>query len=354
MASVGSRTVNEIIQDLAIGHNVSVERLKSSEVKRLLDVLADADAVILQELDARMGRLSTAEAQLLGFGQYSSERLKALRAALDQIASEAYEILYGALTATMGAAGKAEIAYQAGAITSLGVNVEWVRPSNTLVKTLVRARPFDGLLLKEHVKRYSEGKQLRALAAIRTAILTGQPTREAVKSVERVFDNSKLGAERITRTSIAHAMNASAQASFEANSDIIRGVAWDATLDSRVCPRCLPLDGRVFPLNGGLRPPLHILCRCFVRPVLKYRLSLPDGMRATMDGAIPASTTAGAWLKTKSRGVQDDILGPTRAALFRKGKYKLDDFIDKSGRLFTLDDLYKRDAQAFGDLGLKV
>ena len=46
---------------------------------------------------------------------------------------------------------------------------------------------------------------------------------------------------------------------------------------------------------------------------------------------------AGSWLKGQSTAVQDDALGPGRAALFRDGM-SIDRFV-KDGRTLTLDEL---------------
>lgn len=46
------------------------------------------------------------------------------------------------------------------------------------------------------------------------------------------------------------------------------------------------------------------------------------------------------WLRRQSVTSQDDILGPTRAAMFRAGKLTPRDLLDaSSGRPLTLDEL---------------
>ena len=50
------------------------------------------------------------------------------------------------------------------------------------------------------------------------------------------------------------------QAVAEANGDIVAGVRMVATLDSRTSSVCRSLDGRVFPVDSGPRPPVPINC----------------------------------------------------------------------------------------------
>jgi hypothetical protein len=45
--------------------------------------------------------------------------------------------------------------------------------------------------------------------------------------------------------------------------------------------------------------------------------------------------------------VQDDVLGVTKGALFRRGGLKIRDFINNAGKEYTLDELRKVEAGAF-------
>jgi SPP1 gp7 family putative phage head morphogenesis protein len=83
----------------------------------------------------------------------------------------------------------------------------------------------------------------------------------------------------MARSEIIRASNNGAVAIYEANSDVLRGWEFKASLDERTCPRCGGLDGRQFswsndPIDGKgstseiLPPPIHPMCRCAVLPVL--------------------------------------------------------------------------------------
>lgn len=348
---IGGDTVNQILQDLAIRHGVALERLKGSEVRRLLDILAEADDRLLARLERRFSRLGPIEKQRFGFGLATTERLQKLREAVNDIADDSFSVFHGPLAASMLDVGKAEVEFQSGAVNAvLTLRSEWVRPSNATLRALVRSRPFAGKLLREHTQQWSRGKRDRVLAAIRSGIVNGDELPITVKEIRRIVETSKEGAERIARTAIGHVSNAARQEVFRANKNVIRGVKWLATLDSRTCRECGSLDGRVFPVDGGRRPPAHLNCRCVTVPITKKTIG--QGKRASSNGDVPEDVTFAKWLKSQTKADQVEVLGKTGAKLFRDGKLPLDGFVDKSGRHFTLDELRTRNAKAFERAGV--
>jgi hypothetical protein len=92
---------------------------------------------------------------------------------------------------------------------------------------------------------------------------------------------------------------------------------------------------------------------------VKDRSRLPRGTKGEFDkfkrsqlrarvGPTPATTTFEPWLKGQTVALQDDVLGPTRAKLFRDGKLEIKKFVDqRTGKLYRLDDLMQREPQAF-------
>lgn len=116
--------------------------------------------------------------------------------------------------------------------------------------------------------------------------------------------------------------------------------------------------GHSYPWLGGPGR-AHWRCRSVGVPVTKSFRDLgididelSPGTRASMDGQVPADTTYGQWLKRQSAARQDDVLGPTRGALFRRGGLTIDKFADERGRELTLAELRERDAEAFSRAGL--
>jgi hypothetical protein len=50
----------------------------------------------------------------------------------------------------------------------------------------------------------------------------------------------------------------------------------------------------------------------------------------------------GEWLRSQGNGIQDSILGATRADLWRRGRMTLADAVDADGRTLSLEELAKR------------
>lgn len=71
-----------------------------------------------------------------------------------------------------------------------------------------------------------------------------------------------------------------------------------------------------------------------------------------MDGQVPAETTYLEWLGKQPAGVQDEVLGPTRAKLYRDGKLPMDRMYGDKGQWLSIDQLRARDAAAFKRAGM--
>lgn len=54
----------------------------------------------------------------------------------------------------------------------------------------------------------------------------------------------------------------------------------------------------------------------------------------------------------QAASVQDDILGATRGKLFRANKIEIDKFTDSKGRVISLDQLRKKNAEMFSKAGM--
>jgi hypothetical protein len=64
------------------------------------------------------------------------------------------------------------------------------------------------------------------------------------------------------------------------------------------------------------------------------------------------STKYQEWLKSQSKEFQEDILGKTKATLFRNGNLKLNKFVSNNGTELTLKQLAKKYANVFRAAGL--
>ena len=96
---------------------------------------------------------------------------------------------------------------------------------------------------------------------------------------------------------------------------------------------------------------------------MSSRGALPRGHRGAFDqysrgrvreltGQVPANVNYETFLRRQSVEFQEDVLGKTKARLFRRGDLSLDKFVNRRGDELTLQELARREAQAFRDAGL--
>lgn len=239
------------------------------------------------------------------------------------------------------------------------VGFSTVALSQDQIQVLASA-PVKNRYLKEWVT-VSVRDQLNA------GVLRGEPTRKLVDRVRDAWDGIEHDMISLTRTYVAEMNNQAAQAVYQANDDIIQYEEWNATLEVAfkghgTCLRCAGLDGRRFRVGQGVRPPLHLRCRCFMLPVTatykELGLDIPEIEKVARpytlrEGKFPINVggtrkiiEAGQFqgdfkkfLMSQSRAYQKDLLGPGRLGLLDAGKITWGNLVDKNGNLRLLKEL---------------
>ncbi len=357
--------VNEEIQDRTIRHMVYLERYKASEVRRIIkelneNILPD----IAEKLEKRLLKILERGSDL---GTQTTDRLKQLEKELkklsDDLANNLQEKLLVDLTELTGN----EIEWQAETIKkSLGFDLETVIPAARSVAKVIKKTSFAGLKLDDWFDTLSRSTQRNVMTAVNRGIVEGETVDQITRRIrgtkklnftDGVFETTRRQAETLTRTTINHATNQARLEFFKENEDILQGMKWISTLDSRTSTICAGLDGKVFPLDKGPRPPAHPNCRSTMTAVLKDAdelglTKIPVGKRASIDGQVPASTTYGQWLKRQPIEVQENVLGVAKAKLFRDGKLPIERFTDANLKPLTLEQLRELEKSAFDRAGL--
>jgi hypothetical protein len=215
--------------------------------------------------------------------------------------------------------------------------------------------------------------------AIRSGFVEGRTTAQIVTDIrgtraaqyqDGLLQRPRRELEAVVRTALSHTSAVARDLMAEANSDLVKAERWVSTLDGRTSPMCRLRDGLKYtagdhkPIghtvpwgNGPGR--LHFSCRSTSVPVIKSWRELgidadelPPGTRASLAGQIPADTTYAQWLAKQPAWRQEEILGPTRAALVRNGGLALPDLYTANGVPLTLKQLAARDARAFQRAGI--
>jgi hypothetical protein len=152
-----------------------------------------------------------------------------------------------------------------------------------------------------------------------TGVALGSNPREIaarmVRGVEGGFTGGLTRALTIARTETLDSSRAAAREAHLANSDVLSGWQWSASLDRRCCPSCWSKHGNKYPLD--VPGPLdHQQGRCARVPVAKTWAEL--GFSATEPPS--AMPDAQAVFRAMSKADQLAVMGPARLAALDSGK----------------------------------
>lgn len=196
--------------------------------------------------------------------------------------------------------------------------------------------------------RFTEVNRRQLRGAVRTGLYNGQSPAEVGREVRRVINTrttAQMGA--VMNTGFTHLADATRNQVFTQNTAMFSSEEWVAVLDNRTSAICRALDGQQFPVNEGQRPPAHYNCRS-IRVPIPYARSIRDEFK----GDAPKGLTYQTWLERQPVAVQNQVLGKSKAVLFRKGGLQLTRFVSPRGREYTLEDLRALEPLAFTKAGL--
>jgi hypothetical protein len=356
--------------DRLIAHQVDLTRYSNGVAARIRALLDRVDPDLFAQLQAALERL--------GPDRFTTQRLDRLLAEIRTINGRAYEAVTDALVEELRGLTEAELVFQVG-ITRMqaGASVQLASVTAETLYGAAMARPFQGRLLREWAESIGEQRMVRIRDAVRMGYVEGQTIGQIVQRIrgtrargysDGIIEIDRRHAEAVARTAISHVAGFVRDRWHEENDDIIEAVMWLSTLDGRTSNACKlrdqkrytaadhkPIGHRIPWLSGPGR--LHWNCRSSSIGLLRGQ-ELLYGERAARSAdtgrgkPVEANTTYGDWLRRQSAAAQDDILGPTRGALFRAGGLKIEDFANERGRWLTLEELRRRDAAAFERAGV--
>lgn len=354
-------TANELLYDSAVSHQIDLTRFGNGTVRRMLALLNKTDADLMAKLQAALDKLPAES--------FTLQRLERLLTSIRAVNAQSYKQFHDGLDAELVDLNDYELNYQHdlfGSVLPAKVSVATVSADQVLAGAM--AQPFQGRILKEWADSLDAGRMQRISDAIRIGYVENETTDQIVQRIrgtralrytDGLLEIDRRHAEAVVRTAINHTATFARDSFYDANADLIKGLRWTATLDSRTSAICRSRDGKVYPMTSGPRPPAHWNCRSTMVPVLKSwkelgfdAEELPAGTRASMDGQVPADMTYQQWLTKQSASRQDEILGVSKGKLFRDGGLTLDRFVDRKGHEFTLAELRERDSAAFAKAGI--
>jgi len=353
------KPVNDEILQRAVKHAVYLEQLKNSEVRRLVKLFNDnVEPDVMASIEKHLGR-----------GTFTESRLKALYKANKAITASGYKKLEKDFVKNIQDIGVTEAQWNALMLKQIvPIDVDFITPHIGTLKTALSNPMVHGKLLQDWFDDLSRQTASKVSQQINLGIANGESIAHITQRIrgtraagyaDGILQESRRNIESVVRTAVSQTVHDSSEEMYKLNSDVIKGVQIVATLDARTTEICMGYDGKIFDVGEGPRPPFHYNCRTTTIPVVKSWKGMgiklkeaPIGTRATMDGQVSGKLTYGSWLKTQSDGFQNDVLGPTRAELFRSGKVSIDQFT-KDGRLLNLAELRKREGLTYRDIEVR-
>ena len=199
-----------------------------------------------------------------------------------------------------------------------GVRINLVRPPGAEVDLMVRRTT-------EQITARSYWLSVEATDAMNRVLVLGQAAgdnprdaaRRMVQEARDAFNGGIARAQVIARTEMIDAHRGAAEASQNANHEVLEGWMWWAKLDPRTCASCIAQHGQLHPLEEP-GPLDHHQGRCARVPRTKTWAELGfDGVPET----VPPPESGLDWFKRQPENVQREVLGPKRYEAWLAGDY---------------------------------
>ncbi len=382
-------TSNEELRDAYLRRQIGLLQLSDPIAARLLRILNGTEDELRKTIEQYVEVLATVNL----YSKRGKSLIERLERAILKVRGSAMDELAKALVRELEGIAIEEAKAVGTAIrTALVVEVGLNTPSNRRLRIIAREVQPRGAALQRWIDGLKAQEARIITAEVAAGLANGDNTNAIVRRIigtkefrgaDGQTQRVRTNVDALVRTSVMEVAAQVRTALVAENSNLFSEEQLVATLDSRTTPLCRSLDGKRFPPGTGPRPPLHWRCRTVRVPVfdggvIGTRPAKPvtekllrrefDQANTTLSwskwrqrrvreltGPVAASVTYQEWLSRQSAAFQDDLLGPTRGALFRKGHLTLDKFVNyNTGREWTLAELARRELEAFREAGLDV
>lgn len=312
--SLSNIPTNQNLLNRAILHSIRLNRLADWEAGRVAKFLTG----VQKDLRSQIEKLGT---------DPTATRLADILRGNAKLIDAAWEQYDNNLTDLTNLVGKQEAQQIVTDLQeSIPLAIDYRTPPPQVLRNLVRNTPLSGRLTKEWSQGLATGTKNKVNQAIRMGIANGESVSDIATRVRGVMQITDRNAQTIVRTAVNHTSQITRKETYKENSDVIKGIQYVATLDTRTSSICRSLDGKVFKIGDGPRPPQHMNCRSTTVPITKSwkELGIPlkdasEDMRASMNGQVPAKLTYYEWLRQQPKNVVEEVLGKKKAASFLKG-----------------------------------
>lgn len=184
----------------------------------------------------------------------------------------------------------------------VGFHKEFAQISPSLIDTYINY-PFDGANFFSRIWKQKAYLQQQLMESMTTMMIQGKHPSTLAKGFSKKFGRSQWEAYRLLHTESSFIMSQATHDVYK--EDGVEKYEYIATLDSKTCEICRPLDAKKIDVDkavvGFNKAPMHPLCRCTDAPY--YEDTPTAGMTRIardIDGnniKVPASMTFADWKK---------------------------------------------------------
>lgn len=213
-----------------------------------------------------------------------------------------------------------------------------VKTIETMVGMTQPESPLTKLLSKNGAKAFQDAQE-----ALVQGIALGQNPRKIAPILRDALGMNLSKALTISRTEVMRAHRETSLAVYRTNDDVVKGWSWSSACDATTCPGCFAMHGTEHPLSEKFES--HPDCRCGPRPITytyeelgaRYGmdLSAADKAEPSLDEIFKKYGIKGERaeqirrrytngedaFKSLSDTAQRNILGPTKYAAWKDGKF---------------------------------
>jgi len=359
-----SKTVNEKVKDEIIGHSIDLNRL---EVQMKRDVIKELKS-LEEELITQLQKSNILNGKPMT--RFKQKRLQVLLKQTKETIQTVYKKAKDSLTDDLiKVAGISEAQTVSALNTSIKAELLSTGLSKQALKSIASQTLIEGAPSKEWWSRRGTAFKDKFSDTVRKGMLAGDTTDSVVRSLrgtralrykDGVLNGNYRSAEALVRTSIQTVANEARIETYRDNNDLIKGIEWSATFDSRTSEICASLDGAQWDLDynpiGGSGEPFpgfiaHWNCRSTTVAIVKSWKELgakgkfqeiPKSTKASMDGQVSGKKNYEGWLKGKDKKTQEEVLGVGKRKLWKEGKLGFSDLVSGSGKPLTLEQLQSK------------
>lgn len=172
----------------------------------------------------------------------------------------------------------------------------------------------DGSPLKNLLNELPRAARQAVADSLTEAVTLGYNPRKTASKIRYALGGNLTRALRISRTETMRAYRETTSQTYRANSDVLEGWYWLATLNRRTCAACIALNGSFHDLDERMAS--HIMCRCTQLPAIK--------------GDAPPIEQGEKWFEKQDEQTQRAILENDAAfEAYQAGELKLTDLVGR-------------------------